>query len=287
MGRPKALLPFDGEPLVTHVVRTLAALFPQVVVVAAPDQELPPLEATVVHDLVPHQGPVAGIYHGLAAAGGDVGFVTSCDAVFPDPRLIGFIVSQVEEHDVAVPYWDGRFQPLHAAYRRSVLPHLERQLAIGDLRPVHLFGKVRTRRIDEREVRAIDPEGWSFFNMNTPEDYERALGVWPRSHGVKDAARAAGPPRVGCSVELFGVAQLLAGTKEIALDLPGEATLGEALAALAVRLPVLVGRVVHLDRRRLLDGYACSLNALGIVRDPDTRIANGDSIVVLAADAGG
>ena len=43
MGQPKALLLFDGEPLIVHMVRNLARLFADIVVVAAPDQELPAL----------------------------------------------------------------------------------------------------------------------------------------------------------------------------------------------------------------------------------------------------
>ena len=52
MGRPKALLPFDGEPLIAHVVRKLESLFSEIVVVAAPDQELPSLPVTIARDEV-------------------------------------------------------------------------------------------------------------------------------------------------------------------------------------------------------------------------------------------
>ena len=48
MGRPKALLPFDGEPLIVHTVRSLATRFADIVVVAAPGQELPQLPVTLV-----------------------------------------------------------------------------------------------------------------------------------------------------------------------------------------------------------------------------------------------
>jgi hypothetical protein len=48
MGRPKALLPFNNEPLLVHILRALKSMFAEAVVVAAPDQELPPLAATVV-----------------------------------------------------------------------------------------------------------------------------------------------------------------------------------------------------------------------------------------------
>ena len=45
MGRPKALLPFGPEVMLERVVRILSAVARPIVVVAAPDQELPPLPA--------------------------------------------------------------------------------------------------------------------------------------------------------------------------------------------------------------------------------------------------
>lgn len=178
MGTPKALLLFDDEPLIVHVVATLRPLFDEVVIVAAPGQDLPSMPVTLVRDDVAYQGPVGGIYYGLRAGGGEVSFVTACDSAFLSPRLISHLLSQSSQHDVVVPHWQGRFQPLHAVYRRNVLPLLKGQLARGELRPVYLFEKVRTRRIDEDEIRRFDPEGLSFFNMNTPEDYAEALKRW-------------------------------------------------------------------------------------------------------------
>jgi molybdopterin-guanine dinucleotide biosynthesis protein A len=284
MGTPKALLPFDGQPLIVHVVAKLQKVFREIVVVAAPDQALPSLPVTLVRDQVAYQGPVGGIYYGLAEASKEIGFVTSCDSAFLNLELISHLVAQIPEHDVVVPHWEGRFQPLHAVYRRSVLPLLGDQLAQGDLRPVHLFDKVRTRRVDEHEIRRFDPEGASFFNMNTPADYAEALKRWD------ELGREAGPPlsaRVECTVELFGVARLLAQTREVPLDLPAEATFSDVFAALAEKLPVLVGRVIHSDRARLVDGYACNMNGLEFVAGSDAPVRAGDVIMILSADAGG
>jgi molybdenum cofactor guanylyltransferase len=178
MGTPKALLLFDDEPLIVHLVDALRRIFAEVVVVTAPGQDLPPMPVKLVCDEVPYQGPVGGIYYGLTAARGEAGFVTSCDSAFLNIDLVLHLVSQIPEHDVVVPHWQGRFQPLQAVYRRSVLPLLAAQLERGELRPVHLFDRVRTRRIDEDEIRRFDPEGSSFFNMNTPEDYAEALKRW-------------------------------------------------------------------------------------------------------------
>src|SRR5258708_3649097 len=230
MGTSNAPLLFDDEPLIVHVVATLQRLFADVVVVTAPGQDLPSMPVNLVCDEVAYQGPVGGIYYGLAATGSDAAFVTSCDSVFLNVDLIAHLRSQLPEHDVVVPHWQGRYQPLHAVYRRSVLPLLAGQLARGELRPVHLFDKVRLRRIDEDEIRRFDGEGSSFFNMNTPEDYTEALKRW--SHLAGDRGHGA-EASIHCTVELFGVARLVARTSEVSLALPAGATFSEACAALA------------------------------------------------------
>src|SRR5215208_4791171 len=87
MGTPKALLLFDGEPLIVHIVATLRRAFAEVVVVAAPGQDLPAMPVTLVRDDVAYQGPVGGICYGLKASSGEFSFVTACDSAFLNPRL--------------------------------------------------------------------------------------------------------------------------------------------------------------------------------------------------------
>jgi molybdopterin-guanine dinucleotide biosynthesis protein A len=284
MGRPKALLPFGDEPLIAHLVRALERNFKLVVVVAAPDQQLPLLRAKVVRDEIAYQGPVGGIYYGLKAAIGTGAFVTSCDAAFLSLPLISFLTSQILNHDVVVPYWQDRFQPLHAVYRTSVLPLLKEQLERGELRPIFLYDRVRTRKVGEEEIRRFDPEGLSFFNMNAPEDYAYALKLWERRENLTEPTEER---PLSCTVELFGVARLLAKTQVISLSLPRDATLTHVLSAVAQRLPVLVGRVINPDKMGLLAGFACNINGIDFVRDPDTKIRQQDKIFILSADAGG
>ena len=273
MGRPKALLPFDNEPLIAHVVRKLGRIFAEIVVVAAPDQELPPLPLTLVRDDVAYQGPVSGIYHGLNGATREVCFVTSCDAPFLNLTLISHLVSQMSGWDVVVPFWQDRLQPLHAVYRRRVAPLLKEQLERGELRPIFLYDKVRTRKIQEDEIRRHDPEGLSFLNMNSPEEYDAALKLWSRQN------------RVSVSVELFGVARMLAKTQFVPLDLVQGATLAQVFSALADKFPVLAGRIISSDG--LISGYTCNINGLDFVRTPSAKVNSGDKIFILSADAGG
>jgi molybdopterin-guanine dinucleotide biosynthesis protein A len=276
MGQPKALLRFDDEPLIVHVVRTLARLFADIVVVTAPEQELPTLPVTLVRDTVAYQGPVGGILYGLQVAHTEVCFVTSCDAPFLNLALLSYLLSQSADYDVVVPYWQERLQPLHAVYRRSVAPLLQEQLERGELRPIFLYKKVRTREVREDELRRFDPEGLSFNNMNSPEDYQAALSLWQERHQP-----------IACMVELFGVARLKARTDRVPLTLPGGATLGDALAALAEAIPALIGPVLTADRRSLISGFACNLNGTEFTHDMCTPIRSGDSLLILSSDAGG
>jgi molybdopterin-guanine dinucleotide biosynthesis protein A len=285
MGQAKALLAFDGEPLIAHIARALKRMFAEIIVVAAPQQELPLLAATVVRDEVAYQGPVGGIYYGLRAAGGEFSFVTSCDAPFLNRKFISYLTAQISDYDVVVPFWEARYQPLHAVYRRSVLPLLKEQLERGELRPVYLFDKVRTRKVEPDEIKALDPDGLTFLNMNTPQDYQAALQRWQQMWQRKQKEVAI--PGATCTVELFGTAQLLAKAKTVSLSLPPEATLARVLSALAERLPMLVGRVITPEGTRLASGFSCNINGLAFVRDPSARIASGDRILILSADAGG
>jgi molybdopterin-guanine dinucleotide biosynthesis protein A/molybdopterin converting factor small subunit len=284
MGQAKALLLFDEEPLIVHIARALKRMFAEIVVVAAPEQELPALPAKVVYDEIAYQGPVGGIYYGLRAAGGEFSFVTSCDAPFLNSALIAYLTAQISNYDVVVPFWEERYQPLHAVYRRSVLPLLKEQLERGELRPVYLFDKVRTRTVEEAEIKALDPDGLTFLNMNTPQDYEAALQRWRQMRQRKEIDAT---PGATCTVELFGTAQLLAKAKTVSLSLPPEATLARVLSSLAEKLPMLVGRVITLEGTRLASGFACNINGLAFIRDPSAKIASGDRILIVSADAGG
>lgn len=273
MGRPKALLPFDGEPLIAHVVRKLQTIFPEVIIVAAPDQELPPLPVKIARDDIAYQGPVSGIYHGLQTSTKETCFVTSCDAPFLNLAVVSHLLAQISGVDVVVPVWEERFQPLHAVYRTSVVPLLKSQLERGELRPIFLFDKVRTRKIEEEEIRRFDPEGLSMLNMNSPQEYETALRLWRARNSIS------------VSVELFGVPRMLAKTKSVTVDLAEGATLAQVLSVLAEKLPVLAGRVI--EAGGLISGYTCNINGLDFVRSPNAQVKSGDKIFLLSADAGG
>jgi len=182
MGRDKALLPFGPELLVQRMVRILGEVVSPVVVVAAVDQQLPPLSANVLiaRDQQPGRGPLEGICAGLAMLTADrpeieAAFVTSCDAPLLSASFVREMIARLGDAPIAVP-WEERFShPLAAVYRVGVLSAVRKLLDADRLRPAFLFDLVPTRFVDVEELLAVDPQLWSLKNCNRPEDYDEAL----------------------------------------------------------------------------------------------------------------
>jgi molybdopterin-guanine dinucleotide biosynthesis protein A len=179
MGRPKTWLPFGDELLLQRVVRILQDAVDPVVVVASPTQELPPLSAgvEVVRDDREYLGPLNGLAVGLQALDGraEVAYLSSCDVPFLKPEFVLRIVERLGNADVCLVEAGGFKHPLAAAYRLTVLPIVRQLLDSGRLRPVFVTEHVATRVLHEGDLADIDPGLRSLRNLNTPEDYQKAL----------------------------------------------------------------------------------------------------------------
>lgn len=179
MGLPKLALPFGPETMLERVVRLVGEAAAPIVVVAAPHQELPPLDEQiiVVRDRREGRGPLEGLAAGLAAIEhqADAAYATSCDVPLLVPRFVTRMFDLLGDYEIAVPK-DGQYHhPLAAVYRVGVLAHVERLLAADRLRPYFLFQEAKTREVPVDELRDVDPELTTLANLNQPADYLAAL----------------------------------------------------------------------------------------------------------------
>jgi molybdopterin-guanine dinucleotide biosynthesis protein A len=179
MGRPKHLLPFGPETLLERVVRRLQQVVSPVVVVAAKDQELPPLPADVLvgRDDVEGKGPLAGLAVGLhiMSSHREAAFVSSCDAPFLEPAFIRRMLLELDDYDLAIPREQTYYHPLAAVYRTSLEPTIRKLLAEDRLRPFFLIEECRAKVVDVEKLRGVDSHLDSLRNVNHPEEYEKAL----------------------------------------------------------------------------------------------------------------
>ena len=84
-------------------------------------------------------------------------------------------------------------------------------------------------------------------------------------------------------VELYGVLRLRAGRDTIPVE---ATTVGGALAAAEAACPTLAGVLLATDGT-LRPEYRVAINGGVVGGDPETRLGEGDSLVILSAHAGG
>ncbi|HYK65342.1 MAG TPA: molybdenum cofactor guanylyltransferase [Patescibacteria group bacterium] len=179
MGQPKAALDFGGVPLLTRIVIELKSRFDEIVIVAAPRSESqPPIEIPglkIVHDETAFGGPLDALRRGLDALEHENAFACACDLPLLSSKVAMRLVAMLDNFDAVIPEIAGLLQPLHAVYRKRCARAIQSLASTGEKRLLATARVINGRKVDEAELREIDPELHSFFNINTPDDYQRAL----------------------------------------------------------------------------------------------------------------
>lgn len=182
-GVEKAMLRFKGQTYLARAIAAVATSVGEIVVVAAAGQAIDPgafstsIPLRVVRDTTAGAGPLAALADGLRAAtldGAAIAVIASCDV----PRLssdvvrllVGSLANAGEDCDWAVPEVGGHPQVLLSAIRTTALAAIESHLASGRRDVRGMLSKLRTRLIDEGQLRRVDPALASFHDIDTAED---------------------------------------------------------------------------------------------------------------------
>ena len=175
MGRDKAFVELNGRPLIEHVIRRIANLGDETLIVTNQLRAYSHLGLRTVPDAVSGTGALVGLYSALCAAQGDTVLVVACDMPFLNRALLEHQLRLAPQADAVVPRHQSQYEPLHAVYdRRMCLPAIEESLQAGEERLVSFYPNVRVLTVDEVVLDRLDPGGLSFFNVNTPQDLARA-----------------------------------------------------------------------------------------------------------------
>jgi FdhD protein len=171
MGCDKSLLPIAGARFIERIYRQMAALFDEVIIVTNSPGLYEELPCRKVPDLYPVKGSLAGIHSGLSHARSDRIFVVACDMPFLSAEVIRRLCARSEAADVIIPRSERGVEPLHALYDTRCLPAVEELLDAGEKKIVRFFPQVRVCEVPPTAFADCDPDGRSFRNINTPQEY--------------------------------------------------------------------------------------------------------------------
>lgn len=173
MGRNKSMLEIGGVPVIRRIADTLDEMFDEVFVVANEKEGFERMGLAVVGDIHPGNDSLGGLHTAVATADASHVFVAGCDMPLLQPALICGLTAMLEGCDVVVPIKDDYPEPLCAFYGKECAPHIEESISAGRLKMIGFHERVRVRRVEEAIWKAWDPEGVSFLNANTPEEFEK------------------------------------------------------------------------------------------------------------------
>jgi molybdopterin-guanine dinucleotide biosynthesis protein A len=187
-GRPKGLIELGGRRILDRVVDALGAVTgePPLLVANAPDGPTWRPDLRTVPDVRPDCGSLGGIYTAIVSGSPGAGPVlcVAWDMPFVTAELLRALADGSAGYDAFLPESDGRrgVEPLCAVYGPACAPAIERQLAQGDLKAIGFHAAVRVGTLPLDRVREFGDPRVLFFNVNTPEDLERAEAMWrPRA----------------------------------------------------------------------------------------------------------
>ncbi|MBP2001854.1 molybdopterin-guanine dinucleotide biosynthesis protein A [Paenibacillus shirakamiensis] len=196
MGTNKAELKFGGHSLMERTVHMLATITSHVLIVANNATPYQELGYRIISDEFPGKGPLAGIHAGLMASTTTWNLILACDMPFVLAPHIKTLITYTERVTDVSPIVEGRGYdavfpvsaegnelPLLAMYRRELSVDLAHRLAEDNLRVMNW-----TRGLYHAEIKVEDmvkgtevSSDLLAFNMNYPEDYERAAAIYNKN----------------------------------------------------------------------------------------------------------
>ena len=184
--REKALLDLAGEPMIKRIAERLRPQVGRMVINANGDpKRFVQFELPIVADTIEgHEGPLAGLQTGLQWARAetpDARFIASvaADTPFIPDDLVARLLAALKDAGAssAIASSGGEWTPVVGLWSVALAAALAEALRQG-VRAVHRFATARGSAVVEFPFveiggQRIDP----FFNVNTPEDLEKARAL--------------------------------------------------------------------------------------------------------------
>ena len=179
-GRNKAALRLGRDVVLERQLAVLRRVVDRTVIIANDGSPYRSYGVPVIPDLAPGTGALGGIYTAIQSASTAHTLVVACDMPFLSAPLLAHLVEAGRDVDIAIPRTSRGYEPLCATYSRRCAPLLQRRIEAKQLKVMDLLASDHGLSIRELGPDEIDQYGRDdllFFNINTAEDYARAIDL--------------------------------------------------------------------------------------------------------------
>lgn len=170
MNFPKCLVSLEDYKIIDILLSNLKNLFEELFIVTNYPELYFDRGVSLLGDIYPFKGPMAGIHVALKNSKYDV-FAFACDMPFIKKEIIEKTASShfSKNSMITICSFKGKIYPLPGIYSKKLYAEIERLLKEEKLSMKKLIQDSDSQII---EVANLDEEGLSFININTLQDLE-------------------------------------------------------------------------------------------------------------------
>ncbi|MCK5096468.1 MAG: molybdenum cofactor guanylyltransferase [Desulfobacteraceae bacterium] len=177
-GEKKGFRKIGGKMIIDRVYQELESVVDEIIIVTNDPIDFSRWDAMIVSDIDHSRCALAGLHAGIYYASYDKIFITACDTPFIRKDIIEYIISFADKkYDVIIPETEGGLEALLSVYSKACLPLIEKNLKQGLYMIKKFYSKNKVKTVPLEQLREFDPLMESFFNVNTPEDFEKANSI--------------------------------------------------------------------------------------------------------------
>lgn len=174
-GIDKGLIKVNGATIVENHVKLIAPFVSESMIIAN-NQSYDNFELPVYADLIPDAGPMGGIYTAFQKTDKEYLLVLACDMPSITQSFLAYLLKEAGMgiHDVVVPEYNNKLQPLCAVYSRQMLPTVE-----SFIKKNNYSLKEMIKATEHSTIRVDDDNPFSdkplFTNLNSERELQKFL----------------------------------------------------------------------------------------------------------------
>ena len=196
IGGDKPLIKLGGKELILHVYNAVQRISDEFVVVLNRSDDIElyervlPESVVITKDIGGGEGPLIGACSGLRKTRSEYATILPCDTPFISIPVLSYLKDSSENFEAAVPRWsNGYTEPLHSIYRVEAAKRAcTETINEGNMRISGMISRLRTNYIAVEELRKLDEELLTFFNVNSQKDLNKAEKILQNRTGLNPSS---------------------------------------------------------------------------------------------------
>ena len=178
-GKNKLLLEYKGKSFLQLTIDKLSEVSKEIIIAGRNFEEIQDCmyKYKCFKDDYELKASIVGIHTALKHSNNDMVLVVAGDLPLLRPEVLKLLVSKYISYncEAVIPVVRGYIEPLVALYSKKTLDIIEENIENNKLKISDFIKKIEICKLSEKEIKVVDPELVSFFNINTKEDYSKLL----------------------------------------------------------------------------------------------------------------